>query len=108
MGRSIVPQCYSSRVPPVTSRQNPIVGRFRAAARREAEDVLLLDGVHLVADALDAGTRLREAAVGTDAPASRTGSAGQASSSADGSLRYLAGAGNCTFGASRDASDAVK
>jgi len=54
-------------VPPITSRQNPIVTRFREAARREADGVVLLDGPHLVTDALDAGTPLREAAVGTDA-----------------------------------------
>jgi RNA methyltransferase, TrmH family len=48
----------------ITSRQNPLVARYRAAARGDADDLLLLDGAHLVADALDAGVRLREAAVG--------------------------------------------
>ncbi len=65
MGRSIVPQCYSSWVPPITSRQNAIVSRFRNAARGESGDLLLLDGVHLVAEALDAGVHIREAAVMT-------------------------------------------
>jgi TrmH family RNA methyltransferase len=47
----------------ITSRQNPLVARYRAAARGRADDLLLLDGAHLVADALDAGVHLREAAV---------------------------------------------
>src|SRR5947199_297232 len=62
MGRNRLPQCYSSCVPAITSRQNPIVARFRAAARGESADLLLLDGAHLVAEALGAGIRLREAA----------------------------------------------
>jgi RNA methyltransferase, TrmH family len=51
----------------IASRQNPIVQRFRAAARRDADAVLLLDGAHLVTDALGAGIRVREAAVAADA-----------------------------------------
>ena len=47
----------------ITSRQNPIVARFRAAARHEAGGPLLLDGAHLVAEALGSGIRVREAAV---------------------------------------------
>ena len=47
----------------ITSRQNPLVARYRAAARDRADDLLLLDGAHLVADALDAGVHLREAVV---------------------------------------------
>jgi TrmH family RNA methyltransferase len=56
-------------VPAITSRQNPIVARFRAVARGDNADLLLLDGVHLVAEALGSGLRLREAAAvtaGTD------------------------------------------
>jgi RNA methyltransferase, TrmH family len=67
MGRNRLPQCYSSCVPAITSRQNPIVARFRAAARGESADLLLLDGVHLLAEALGAGIRVREAAVTGDA-----------------------------------------
>jgi TrmH family RNA methyltransferase len=47
----------------ITSRQNPIVARFRAAAKHEAGGHLLLDGAHLVAEALGSGIRVREAAV---------------------------------------------
>lgn len=51
----------------VTSRQNAIVARFRSAAGGEASAGLLLDGVHLVSDAIAAGLRIREAAVTADA-----------------------------------------
>jgi TrmH family RNA methyltransferase len=51
----------------ISSRQNPIVARYRAAAHGEARDVLLLDGAHLVDDGLAAGVRLREAAITTTA-----------------------------------------
>jgi TrmH family RNA methyltransferase len=50
----------------ITSRQNAAVARFKAAAKGE-DDLLLLDGAHLVGDALDAGVRLREAVVASDA-----------------------------------------
>jgi TrmH family RNA methyltransferase len=53
----------------VSSRRNPLVERYRAAARRETPDVLLLDGVHLVSEAVAAGLRIREIAVKTDAMA---------------------------------------
>jgi RNA methyltransferase, TrmH family len=47
----------------ITSRQNPVVARSRAAARGELDGVLLLDGAHLVSEALAAGVHLREAIV---------------------------------------------
>jgi TrmH family RNA methyltransferase len=51
----------------VSSRRNPLVERYRAAARRETPDILLLDGVHLVSEAAAAGLRIREIAVKADA-----------------------------------------
>jgi TrmH family RNA methyltransferase len=52
----------------ITSRQNPLVARFRDAARGDAGEVMLLDGAHLVADAIAAQLRIDLAAV---TPASR-------------------------------------
>jgi RNA methyltransferase, TrmH family len=68
MGRNIVPQCYSSCVSAITSRQNPIVARFRAVAKGDAADLLLLDGVHLVTEALASGLRIREVATVNGGP----------------------------------------
>ena len=51
----------------ISSRQNPLVARYRAAARRDERDVLLLDGVHVVSEAVASGVRVREAAVKADA-----------------------------------------
>jgi TrmH family RNA methyltransferase len=51
----------------VSSRQNPLVARYRAAARGDARDVALLDGVHLVSEAVEAGVRIQHAAVKSDA-----------------------------------------
>jgi TrmH family RNA methyltransferase len=51
----------------VSSRRNPLVERYRAAARRETPDVLLLDGIHLVSEAAAAGLRIREIAVKAEA-----------------------------------------
>jgi TrmH family RNA methyltransferase len=47
----------------ITSRQNPLVARFRDAARGDAGGVMLLDGAHLVGDALAAGISIQLAAV---------------------------------------------
>jgi TrmH family RNA methyltransferase len=64
----MVPQCYASRtLKRITSRQNPLVARCRAVGRSEVHGLVLLDGPHLVADALDAGIRLRLAAVAVEA-----------------------------------------
>jgi TrmH family RNA methyltransferase len=52
----------------ITSRHNPLVARFRDAARGDAGGVMLLDGAHLVADAIGAGIGIQLAAV---TPASR-------------------------------------
>jgi TrmH family RNA methyltransferase len=48
----------------ITSRQNPIVKRFREAAGR-ADPFVLLDGVHVVSAALEAGWPIELAAVRT-------------------------------------------
>jgi RNA methyltransferase, TrmH family len=53
----------------ITSRHNPLVARYRATARGDVRDLLLLDGAHLVAEALDAGIRLQHAAVVAEASA---------------------------------------
>src|SRR3982751_5762185 len=47
----------------IASRQNSIVGRYRAVAQGEIVGLLLLDGVHLVQDALDAGITIEHAAI---------------------------------------------
>jgi TrmH family RNA methyltransferase len=51
----------------ITSRQNPLVTRFREVARGEAPDLLLLDGSHLVSEALAAHIPVRQAVVSSDA-----------------------------------------
>jgi len=55
----------------ITSRQNRIVAQYRAAARGDAADLLLLDGAHLVNDALTAQIPLQHlmvAAESTESP----------------------------------------
>jgi RNA methyltransferase, TrmH family len=66
MSEEKIPQCYASTVERITSRQNPVVGKYRDAARGSTEDVLL-DGIHLVTDALAAGVRLRHVMIAADA-----------------------------------------
>jgi TrmH family RNA methyltransferase len=51
----------------VTSRQNPIVGRYREAARRARLETILLDGAHLLSEALASGVGIDHAAVTDDA-----------------------------------------
>jgi TrmH family RNA methyltransferase len=51
----------------ITSRRNPQVARYRAAARGELADRLLLDGPHLVAEALAAAVPIEHAAVASTA-----------------------------------------
>ena len=51
----------------ISSRQNAIVARYRAARdRRHDTDAVLLDGVHLVQDALAAGAVLRDVVVAAE------------------------------------------
>ena len=47
----------------ITSRQNAIVAQYRAVAHGDIEGLLLLDGAHLVRDALAAGVTIEHAAV---------------------------------------------
>lgn len=47
----------------ISSRQNAVVARYRDAARGVDRSEMLLDGPHLLAEALDAGTRLRHVLV---------------------------------------------
>lgn len=47
----------------ITSRQNPLVTRYRAVARGDDRTLMLLDGAHLVGDAMAAHTTLVQAAV---------------------------------------------
>jgi len=51
----------------ITSRHNPIVARYRAAARGDLDGRVLLDGAHLIADAIAAGVAIEHAAVDVNA-----------------------------------------
>jgi len=51
----------------ITSRQNPIVARYRAVAHGNVDGVLLLDGAHLVNDAVAAGLAIEHVAVDVNA-----------------------------------------
>jgi TrmH family RNA methyltransferase len=46
----------------ISSRHNPLVARCRAAGRGEADGVMLLDGAHLLTEAIDAGVRVHAVA----------------------------------------------
>jgi TrmH family RNA methyltransferase len=56
----------NAMLPKITSRQNPLVARYRDSARGEPADSLLLDGVHLVSEALAAGVLIQHVAVSAD------------------------------------------
>jgi RNA methyltransferase, TrmH family len=47
----------------ITSRQNDVVRHYRAVARGEERNLLLLDGAHLVSDAVAAGVKMRHVMV---------------------------------------------
>ncbi len=51
----------------ITSRQNPVVTRYRAVARGDIDGLCLLDGAHLVNDAIAAGLTIEHAAVDVNA-----------------------------------------
>jgi TrmH family RNA methyltransferase len=50
----------------LSSRQNPIVARFRAAVHNEDRESILLDGPHLVSEAIAARIRIEHAVVSAD------------------------------------------
>jgi TrmH family RNA methyltransferase len=52
---------------PLTSRRNPIVARYRDVAQGDVDGLLLLDGPHLVFDALAAGITIEHAVVASTA-----------------------------------------
>ncbi len=58
-------RCRRDLVEPITSRRNPLVARFRRAARHDAGrgSTVLLEGPRLVEDALAAGVRVDLAAI---------------------------------------------
>ena len=59
----------------ISSRQNPLVKRLRDLARERGDaDEVLLDGPHLVQEALDAGLELPVAAFAADAALGRLAS----------------------------------
>ena len=47
----------------IASRQNAVVARYRAVAHGDIVGLLLLDGVHLVQDAIEAGITIEHAAI---------------------------------------------
>jgi RNA methyltransferase, TrmH family len=55
----------------ITSRRNPLVARFRDAATDGSHGLMLLDGAHLLSEALDAGIEITDVAIAkgaTDRP----------------------------------------
>ena len=54
---------HDPRPKSITSTKNPLVQRFRAAAQGDDEQVLFAEGVRLVQEGVDAGTRVLCAAV---------------------------------------------
>ncbi len=65
--RDQIARCYASAVQRITSRQNAVVAAYRDAARSTAANTLLLDGLHLVSEAIAAGIRLRHIMIATEA-----------------------------------------
>jgi TrmH family RNA methyltransferase len=51
----------------IVSRRNPLVARYRAVERGEHPELILLDGPHLIRDAVDAGLHIRHALVAASA-----------------------------------------
>lgn len=51
----------------IISRQNAVVAQYREAARGAADGTLLLDGAHIVSEALEAGLRFQHVVIASDA-----------------------------------------
>ena len=64
---SIVVRLSEAMLPRITSRHNPLVARYRDSANGQPPDSLLLDGAHLVSEALAAGVPVRHVVVSSDA-----------------------------------------
>jgi TrmH family RNA methyltransferase len=76
----------------ITSRQNPLVSRFRDVARGEVPDRMLLDGEHLLQDALAARTPIEIAAFADDAVDGRLSDLADGVRRADGQVVAVSGA----------------
>ncbi len=61
------PDTTRKRMRTISSRHNPLVARYRAAARGEAADAVLLDGAHLLTEALDAAVPIQVVAFTSEA-----------------------------------------
>src|SRR3989442_15846097 len=66
MGHRTTVLSFGRAMEKITSRKNPAVARYRAAAAGDLDGQMLLDGAHLVGDALASGIRIREAVVAGD------------------------------------------
>src|SRR2546428_8552700 len=67
MGHRTTVLSFGRAMEKITSRKNPAVARYRAAAAGDLDGQMLLDGAHLVGDALASGIRIRDAVVAADA-----------------------------------------
>ena len=59
----------SQQPPSISSRRNPLVSRFRDATDHTVAGTMLLDGAHLLAEALDAGIEVTDVAMAQNAAA---------------------------------------
>lgn len=59
----------SQQPPAISSRRNPLVSRFRDATDHTVAGTMLLDGAHLLAEALDAGIEVTDVAMAQNAAA---------------------------------------
>src|SRR5438128_1822570 len=64
--RSESPGSLSFSMQSITSRKNRAVAHYRAAAAGDLDGRILLDGAHLVGEALASGIRIRDAVVAAE------------------------------------------